>query len=242
VGGHEIITFEPEYPTVFSPEIPPPNLLSRTHSFAYVKPLPYYQAVGESQSRPLTKRREVNLRWRYFNAVCQKVLPPLQLSVKEISDSFEITKASSDVHDIASVGIRGVGLQGSGLVEETQILAGPAWKPLPTPRRAREGPEGNITQPPHNPFNSSLPTRWLRKRYQRVLGKVPILTYSYQKQPDESPHHHTVGRYEITLAPSAISPHIRYGAHRLPPVDDSSLSWIKHAEKNDGKQKQNDNK
>lgn len=183
---------------------------------------------------PFSKRREVNIRWRYFKRESRKILPPLQLSVKEISDSFEVTKTSSDVHDIASVGIRGIGLQASRLVEEAQILAGPAWKSLSIPRRAREKAESQTPQLPNdNPFNSSLPTRWLRKRYQDLLGRVPILTYSYKKSLDESGNHR--GWYEVSLAPSAISSHIRYGAHRLPPADDSALSWIQRAKKQEGK-------
>lgn len=151
--------------------------------------------------------------------------------MKELSDSSEVIKASSDVHDIASAGVRNVGLQGCGLLEQAQMLAGPAWKPLPTPRRARErGTMENRTTEPteQNPFNSSLPTRWLRKRYQDLLGRVPILTYTYKKPSGDQ---RGIGRYEITLAPSALSSHIRYGANRLPPVDDSNLSWVQRAER-----------
>jgi hypothetical protein len=168
------------------------------------------------------------------------VLPPLQLSVKNISDSFEVTKASSGVHDVASAGVRRVGLQGSGLLEETLMLAGPAWKPLPAPRRARKGAgaESLTTQPTKEDlFNSNLHTRWLRKRYQNLLGRVPTLTYSCKKP---SADHRVAGRYEISLPPSALSSHIRYGAPRLPPVDDSNLSWVQHAQEadgNDGKSK-----
>jgi hypothetical protein len=186
---------------------------------------------------PFSKRREVNLRWRYFTEECRKVLPPLQLSVKEISDSFEVTKESSDRHDIAAAGVRNVGLQGGRLLEEAQNLAGPAWKPSSIPRRARKGPRIQTPDSPEeSPFTSELSTRWLRKRYQNLLGKIPVLTYSYPKRQNDGEGGHS-GRYEITLTPSAISSQVRYGASRLPPVDESNLSWIQLAEEGDKERK-----
>jgi hypothetical protein len=186
---------------------------------------------------PFSLRREVNIRWRYFKREYQKVLPPLQLSVQELSDSYEITKESSDLHDTAAAGVRGVGLQGGGILEEAMSLAGPAWKPLSTPRRARQGKDSQTPNPPEeNPFASGLSTRWLRKRYQDLLGRVPILTHSVKERKDDRDNRRPTCSYDVSLAPSAISSHVRYGAGRLPPVDESSLSWIKLAEK-DGKQK-----
>jgi len=175
---------------------------------------------------PFSKRREVNLHWRYFKREWKKVLPPLQLSVKEISDVNE----SSDKHDTARFGVRGVGLQGGRVLEEAQILAGPAWKPLSTPRRAKQRPESQNLNSPESAFTSSLPTRWLRKRYQNLLGKVPILTYHTKERKIGHNNNRPTSRYEVSLAPSAISSHIRYGANRLPPVDEANLRWIQLAE------------
>lgn len=180
---------------------------------------------------PFSKRREVNMRWRYFRTEYSKVLPPLQLSVKEITESFQIKNESSEKHSVASIGIRGVGLQGTGLLERAQELAGPAWKPLQTPHRtSRERESQYLKESDEGAFQSNLPTRWLRKRYQGLLGKVPILTYTDKNQGGNNKGCSPAGRYEVTLAPSAISSHIRYGANRLPPVDDSSLAWITRAQ------------
>lgn len=233
-----IPAYERSRPPVYSPELV--ALLTSTHSrttkalqarlLKSPPTMPLRADPSSEEARllgPFSKRREVNLRWRYFTEECQKVLPPLQLSVKEISASFEVTKESSDRHELAAAGVRNVGLQGGCLLEEAQSLAGPAWKPLSIPRRARKGPQVQI--PDSRPFTSKLSTRWLRKRYQNLLGKIPVLTYSYPKRQNDGEGGHS-GRYEITLTPNAISSQVRYGASRLPPVDESSLSWIRLAE------------
>ena len=177
---------------------------------------------------PFSKRREVNLRWRYFQNEWKKVLPPLQVSIKEMPGSLEMTNQSNNKHNPVGAGVRSVGLQDSGVLEEAQNLAGPAWKPLSTPRRARRGPDEEAPKLHESLFESGLPTHWLRKRYQNLLGRVPILTYWYRQD-----NHRPAGRYEVSLTPSAISSHIRYSANRLPPVDESSLSWIQFAEESE---------
>lgn len=182
---------------------------------------------------PFSKRREVNLHWRYFKTEWKKVLPPLQVSIREIPNSLEMINQSNDKHDSVGAGVRSVGLQDSGVLEEAQNLAGPAWKPLSTPRRARQGLDKEAPKPHESLFVSGLPTRWLRKRYQDLLGRVPVLTYSPRQQKDNQNKHCPAGYYEVSLAPSAISPHIRYGANRLPPVDESNLSWIQLAEESE---------
>lgn len=227
---------------MYSPELT--ALLTSTHSRT-TKPL----RIGNLQSPPIiperadpsseearllgpfSKRREVNLRWRYFKREWHKVLPPLQLSFKTIPDPLDVLNESSDKNHIARAGVRGVGLQGGGVLEEAQSLAGPAWKPLTTPRRARRGTGSHaLPSSKEGPFTSALSTRWLRKRYQILLGKVPILTYSSEQKNGDN--HGPTSRYEVTLPTSAVSPSTRYGADRLPPIDDGSLSWIQLAAEN----------
>lgn len=168
---------------------------------------------------PFSKRREVNIRWRFFKTECSKVLPPLQLSLAE--ESHSNVHGTDDPHAASQAGVRGVGLQGGSLLDGAMELAGPAWRAPSTPRRALQAPDRHISQTQDKPFQSELPARWLRKRYQNLLGKLPVLTYSLKS------------RYTVALAPSAVSSHLRYGANRLPPLDNSSLEWIKLA---DGKQ------
>ena len=230
-----ISTVERSRPPVYSPELT--ALLTSIHSRTTkaldersLKSPPVIPSRADRFSKeaqllgPFSKRREVNLLWRYFKAEWKKVLPPLQVSIGEIPDSPEMTNQSND-NDPVGARVRSVGLQDSGVLEEVQYLAGPAWKPLSTPRRARQGQDKEAPKPHESLFESGLPTRWLRKRYQGLLGRIPILTYDSRQQKDKL--------YEVSLTPSAISPHIRYGANRLPPVDESNLSWIQIAEESE---------
>jgi hypothetical protein len=180
---------------------------------------------------PLSKRREVNLRWRYFTKEWQKVLPPLELSVVKASDTVEAVRHLNDKRVVADAGVRGVGLQGGGVLEEVQNLAGPAWKPVSTPRRARQRLGQSFNTPEQHPFSPGLPARWLRKRYQDLLGRIPILMYSSKERKGNDSNRGYINQYNVTLAPNAISPRIRYGASRLPPVDETDSLWIQLAER-----------
>ena len=221
---------------MYSPELT--ALLTSTHSRttkaldkSHIKSPPVLPKRADPSSEearllgPFSKRREVNLRWRYFTREWRKVIPPVQLCVKELSELGDSTPAASDKQSVSRAGVRGLGLQGSDVLEEVQKLAGPAWKPLSIPRRAKGVARQGAPQPA-GPIHSDMPSRWLRKRYQELLGRMPILTYSYRTQEPKS---QPTGWYEVTLDPSAISSHIRYGANRLPPVDDSNLSWMNDA-------------
>ncbi|KIM88552.1 hypothetical protein PILCRDRAFT_813497 [Piloderma croceum F 1598] len=244
-----IPNYERSRPPVYSPELT--ALLTSIHSRT-TKPLdknsiisppvipPRADPLSEEAQLlgPFSKRREVNLLWRYFKTEWKKVLPPLQVSIREIPDSLEMTNQSNDKHDPVGAGVRSVGLQDSGVLEEAQKLAGPAWKPLSTPRRARQRLDKEAPKPHESLFESGLPTRWLRKRYQDLLGRVPILTYCLQQQKVDQDKHRPAGHYKVSLAPSALSSHIRYGANRLPPVDESNLSWIQLAEKSEKRKTQ----
>lgn len=134
-----------------------------------------------------------------------------------MEESYSFLEGMNDPHAAVKAGVRGVGLQGGRLLEGAMELAGPAWRAPYTPRRALRASELHISVALEKPFHSDLSIRWLRKRYQNLLGKLPVLTYSPRNG------------YTVALAPSAISSHIRYGANRLPPLDDSTLEWIKLA-------------
>ena len=162
-----------------------------------------------------SKRREVNIRWRFFKTEWSKIFPPLQLSLTK--ESHSCIEGTDDPGAAAKAGVRAFGLQGGRLLEGAVELAGPAWRVPYTPRRALRASELHIPVAQEKPFHSDLPVRWLRKRYQNLLGKLPVLTYTPRNG------------YTVALAPSAVSSHIRYGANRLPPLDDCTLEWIKLA-------------
>jgi len=170
---------------------------------------------------PLSRRREVNIRWRYFTREWKKVLPPLQVTVQEKSSNYEVCHETSEALGVVRAGIRGVGMQGSGILEDVENIVSPPWM-LSTPTRRERRTKDQSTDLAV-PLPRQRPIRWLRRRYQELLGRLPILTYIRQEG-------HASQRYEVTLHPCAIAPSKRYGAKRLAEADDVDLMWIHKAD------------
>ncbi|KAH7930547.1 hypothetical protein BV22DRAFT_1054706 [Leucogyrophana mollusca] len=170
---------------------------------------------------PLSKRREVNIRWRYFTKEWKKVLPPLEVSVADHTSS----EGDEAVHKhVAKAGIRPIGFQNTIVLEELLELAGHPWKRQQSTRRRKHDPD-IVASPPVSPFDGHLPTRWLRRRYQELLGRLPILTF-YQQPPKVTEGR---GRYDVSWASSALIPS-RSHSTRLPYVGDGDMEWIRLAE------------
>ncbi|KAL0071793.1 hypothetical protein AAF712_000715 [Marasmius tenuissimus] len=158
---------------------------------------------------PLSKRREVNTRWRYFVREWKKVYPPLQLILRDPSSGAE----SARPEDIHRVNIREVGAQGHGLFEEIEKLVG---KPLSTRRLTRrERKTSEAADTPNAPVRH--PSRWLRRRYQRLLGKLPVLAYTKGKNPNS-------GRYNVELSAMSLAHDLRT-TFRQPEMDTDNLAW-----------------
>ncbi|OCH94714.1 hypothetical protein OBBRIDRAFT_823282 [Obba rivulosa] len=176
---------------------------------------------------PFSKRREVNIRWRYFASAWRKVLPPLQTTiVDKATGAVEVDK-----NHLAQSGVRSVGLQGTGVFEEAEQLARPPHQRL---RPVSEDPQepvadlkstsGSLADTrPHPP--QPVP-RFLRRRFQLLLGRMPVL--SYLKNPNSTPTKKS-GKYEVTLSPHSNHPSERF-PETFPEVDSASLAWIRQAE------------
>ncbi|TFK56604.1 hypothetical protein OE88DRAFT_1649984 [Heliocybe sulcata] len=148
---------------------------------------------------PFSKRREVNIRHRYFKEQTDRIYPPLQVVVHERGKD-----TGSSSHDtLKQAGIRGTAMQDAGIFEEVLDLAGSGHEP-----------------PPAGAFNSSLPTRFIRRRYRELLGKLPILTYNH------APASRGSGRYEVSLAPRALISSVPRTAKGIPSVDADDLAWL----------------
>jgi hypothetical protein len=177
---------------------------------------------------PLSKRREANIRWRYFVREWKKVLPPLQASVK----IHDVIHNGTTKEDVRRAGIRGFGMQGLGVFEEIETLIGPPWIPK-TPcfhgeQEMREKTGGDSTsQSLRSPRH---PSRWLRRRYQELLGRMPVLHYSGRTRSGSG-----CGRYSVLLSDRAITPSRRYSADRIAEVDSVDLAWLEEAEDEDEK-------
>ena len=170
---------------------------------------------------PFSKRREVNIRWRHFSYHWKRLYPPLEVSVKQQGTQ----ETSSQENALLGARIRGVGIQAAGQLDEVKSLAGPISQKPPVPRRIDQ-----IYLPHTHPSAAnrrSLPNRFLRRRYRELLGRIPVLTYSYV--PGESvtsSNGHPTGKYEVSLVPTALSPYVRQGAVHSQELDGVDLAWF----------------
>ncbi|KAI0830536.1 hypothetical protein BC628DRAFT_1408016 [Trametes gibbosa] len=194
----------------------PPNLPARADPKS-----PEAPALG-----PFSKRREVNLRWRFFQRELQRTRLPLQVVVEESATSGVSRKTDMDA--LAQVGVRPVGLQHSGVFEEIEALAAPPNKL----RRSADRASAGSTKFPATSFDSHLPDRFLRRRFQQLLTRIPTLVYKPQRQ---TPTGTKPSKFEVMLSPNAAKR--RAPAHRI--AGEADLAWIRraHAEQGRGSKK-----
>jgi len=173
---------------------------------------------------PFSKRREVNIRWRYFSHHWKRLYPPLEVSV--IQQGAPETSSQEDA--LVGARIRGVGLQTAGLLDELKSLAGPAFERPPAPRRT--DPIYLPQTPPSTADRRSLPTRFLRRRYRELLGRIPVLTYSYVPgdcgESVITPNDNPTGRYQVSLPRTALSQYVRQEKVHSRELDAVDLAWF----------------
>jgi hypothetical protein len=123
------------------------------------------------------------------------VLPPLQISV---SPSREVGGEGSDLG--TSTAVRKIGFDGTTVLEELFQL----------------------TTKPKNASGSGtfLPRRWLRRRYQELLGRLPILTFISAREAKKKS-----GGFSVSLAPNALK--ARNQGRLLPYATDDDVAWNK---------------
>ncbi|KAF7339798.1 hypothetical protein MVEN_01896300 [Mycena venus] len=166
---------------------------------------------------PFSKRRETNTRWRYFVEQWQNARPPLQVVVENIPSDT----CGAALDDIRRVGIRGLPMQGLHVFEDVETLATPRQNAR---RRTLEIPDHS--NEPHIP-------RWIRRRYQQLLTRIPILTYKVPAQ-NKPP------RYSVSLSPhrpvtrgfDADVSDVEWLAERAPPAANPSPdTGVSHMER-----------
>lgn len=172
--------------------------------------LPERAKPGSEEAKllgPLSKRREVNARWRFFTTEVKKVLPPLQISIESpLSDS-----ANDDMRQP-----RRIGFFETDILQQALDLAGYTCIPS-SPTNRQCGPSIAPERAP-NPFDGKLPARWLRRRYRELLGRLPILTHRPAKSVSCS--------YSVSIPSDALTGG-KPQASRLRSVGDEDLAWIR---------------
>ena len=168
----------------------------------------------------LSKRREVNARWRYYTNELRKVLPPLEIgSISKSND--ELAQISSSTAAAKSL------LKNAGLMDQLRAMVGQVNKGPSLPRRQRL-PNSFVTAKVTSPVDESssktavLPTRFLRRRFMAVLGRIPELKrYSALNQP---------AKYGVSISPDAITTRSRPLNYHIPEVDRTNNLWLKRSE------------
>ena len=172
---------------------------------------------------PLSKRRQVNIRWRYFSHHWKRLYPPIEISVKH----DETQQTPSQKGFAPDAGTRGVGLQGAGVLEELKVLAGVVSKRPIAPRRLDSVYRSK--SPSIDTDRGSAPNRYLRRRYRELLGRIPILTHSHVPgNPTTATvsNGHPTGKHEVSLAANALSQRVQYETAHSSEVDDVDLAWF----------------
>jgi hypothetical protein len=191
---------------------------------------------------PFSKRREVNIRWRFFKTELKKVWPALQVVAEERSPDGSINRRT-DQESLGKLGVRPMGLQDQGVLEEVLAIAG-SGPPCTTLTRHQKQGTGSDGQPQTQPLylysippGSTLTPRFVRRRFQELLAKIPILSYSYSKP---RPGLSAQGRYTVSQPPSAVSTDMRYAISRYAGADPEDLAWITSAEAKEPLKRDND--
>ncbi|KAI6007184.1 hypothetical protein EDD15DRAFT_27901 [Pisolithus albus] len=173
--------------------------------------LPKRAKPGTEEARllgPLSKRREVNARWRFFTTEVKKVLLPLQISAEPpLSDS----NANDDKRQP-----RCIGFFETDILQRTLDLAG--YNCILSSPTKRQCAPGIAPGRAPNPFDGRLPARWLRRRYRELLARLPILTYRPAKNAS--------GSYSVSIPSGALTGG-KPLASRLRYVGDEDLAWIR---------------
>jgi hypothetical protein len=134
-------------------------------------------------------------------------------------------KTSSKEDLLLSARIRGVGMQTAGLLDELKFLAGPVSERPPAPRRI--DPVYPIHPSTHDADRRAPPNRFLRRRYRELLGRIPVLTYSYV--PGESvtgSKDYPTGKYGVSLTRTALSEYVQRETALSQELDAVDLAWF----------------
>lgn len=216
-----ISAVERSRPPSYSPELA--TLLTSIHSRTLTRPLKpaalknpptlperaLNPSSGEARILgPFSKRREVNIRWRYHTGEIRRTYYPLELT--------EPDHHPHENHDL----LRKTGLEKLHLLTEIEQLARSPRNGRPFPRRQPSGTQQNVqtclSQPDQAKFDPSpsLPPRFLRRRYRELLARIPILV------PDKT------AKFSVRTSWSPLALVSSQRNIQYPGVPDEDMKWL----------------
>ncbi|TFK30821.1 hypothetical protein FA15DRAFT_662880 [Coprinopsis marcescibilis] len=152
---------------------------------------------------PFSKRREVNIQWRFQKKTEKLLYPPFRLVSTDDDDQLANASESDKWSAVPDF----------GLIKDIERLVGPA-PPVPLTRKEMAQMGTQVSQEPL----SRHPSLWVRRRYRSLLVRVPLVDFP-------SPSSLTGAKTKVK---ASISP---YSLGVLPSparreVDDASLAWL----------------
>lgn len=164
----------------------------------------------------VSKRREVNARWRLFTEETQRILPPLQISRTLVASHLKPEENAP----AKGTSVEG-GFQRSGVLDMLIRIAGQPEDP-PEPRRGfRRRSQQDIrhsNSDTASKIDESLPSRSLRRIHKELLGRIPVLTLYTKPGGKEI--------FEVHPPTGARSSALRFSVANLPEIDEANLAWI----------------
>ena len=168
---------------------------------------------------PFSKRREVNLKWRFFDQEMSRVQPPIEVFRAHVIEEHTplhnptgtSTTREENTERSKQPTLPLVGFQGTSVLRDLEAIASPT---LNAPKRATDSTHRDPTS---NPPTTFAVNRFIRRQHRKILAKIPILTYL--KRPNDS-----TGKYKVSLSPLACSDKL---TSAVPMADEADLAWLR---------------
>ena len=165
---------------------------------------------------PLSKRLEVNTRWRFFANEAKKLYPPLHVETEIHSPRSEKDDVLSSPAANEFMPAQG-GFQDLGILEHLESLTRRIERPK-TRREKRELMKKSPDTPEENSAKNPqvFPNRFLKRTHLALLKRIPKLTYR-SKGPDKP------GKFDVSMPSQGVT------ASRIPLIDDHNMIWLQRA-------------
>ena len=217
--------FSPEMTALLTSKLARPGASRTAKQLRHPPTLPQRADPESSDAKilgPLSKRREVNLRRRFFEEETARVQLPIEVSrVHVVQPSTSHGKPAetstiegAEIGDAEQLIPPSVGFQGTSVLRDLEAIASPNPN---LPKRARNPSLQSATN--STPSTSTV-NRFIRRQHRKLLGKIPILTYF--KHPN-SP----TGKYQVSLSPLTNSGSLAGLTSAVPMADEADLAWLR---------------
>ncbi|KAF8167727.1 hypothetical protein B0H34DRAFT_27751 [Crassisporium funariophilum] len=163
----------------------------------------------------LSKRRETNIRWRYFRSECRKVNPPIEVHSESV-----ISKSGIEPHcQPLERSMQQFGFGGQELFADIERLVGELHRPTSYTRRERQKASSSVQEN----VATRHPSRWLRRRYQSLLTRLPLLVQQSSENSKKSP---SPGVFAVQRSNLALPAPYQRTVSYMPEAGTDTVAWL----------------